>query len=82
MACIFTYEPNEILERAIFRSDYRVSSLAVLYQNKQLASMSKPRTASPSDVADEECALLAPDLALVREDAPRRVPSLRQVFNA
>jgi transposase len=44
--------------------------------------MSKPRTAYPSDVTDEEWAFLAPYLALVREDAPQRVYPLRQVFNA
>jgi transposase len=44
--------------------------------------MSKPRTAYPSDVTDDEWAFLAPYLALVREDAPQRVHSLRAVFNA
>lgn len=44
--------------------------------------MSKPRTAYPSDVTDEEWAFLAPYLALVREDSPQRVHSLREVFNA
>ena len=36
----------------------------------------------PSDVSDEEWAFAAPYLALVREDAPQRAHSLREVFNA
>lgn len=44
--------------------------------------MSKPRTAYPSDVTDDEWAFLAPYLALVREDSPQRVHSLRDVWNA
>ena len=35
----------------------------------------------PSDVSDEEWAFAAPYLALVREDAPQRAHSLREVFN-
>src|SRR5215212_5669654 len=35
----------------------------------------------PSDVSDEEWAFAAPYLALVREDAPQRTHSLREVFN-
>src|ERR671912_663464 len=35
----------------------------------------------PSDVSDEEWALVAPYLALVREDAPQREHDLREVFN-
>jgi len=35
----------------------------------------------PSDVTDEEWAFVAPYLALVREDAPQRTHSLREVFN-
>jgi transposase len=35
----------------------------------------------PSDVSDEEWAFVAPYLALVREDAPRREHDLREVFN-
>src|SRR5688500_961501 len=35
----------------------------------------------PSDVSDEEWAFAAPYLALVREDAPQRVHTLREVFN-
>jgi transposase len=35
----------------------------------------------PSDVSDEEWAFVAPYLALVREDAPRRNHELREVFN-
>lgn len=44
--------------------------------------MSTARNAYPSDVTDDEWAFLAPYLALVREDAPQRVHSLRAVFNA
>src|SRR5829696_4155090 len=36
----------------------------------------------PSDVSDDEWALVAPYLALVREDAPQREHGLREVFNA
>ena len=39
------------------------------------------RTPYPSDVSDDEWAFAAPYLALVREDAPQRVHSLREVFN-
>jgi len=35
----------------------------------------------PSDVSDDEWAFVAPYLALVREDAPQRPHSLREVFN-
>jgi transposase len=35
----------------------------------------------PSDVSDEEWAFVAPYLALMREDAPQREHSLREVFN-
>lgn len=44
--------------------------------------MAKERKGYPSDVSDEEWALCAPYLALVREDAPQREHSLRAVFNA
>ena len=44
--------------------------------------MGKERKGYPSDVSDEEWALCAPYLALVREDAPQREHSLRGVFNA
>ena len=44
--------------------------------------MAKERRGYPSDVSDEEWALCAPYLALVREDAPPREHSLRAVFNA
>lgn len=37
--------------------------------------------AYPSDVTDEEWALVAPYLTLMTEDAPQRAHSLRQVFN-
>jgi len=35
----------------------------------------------PTDVSDEEWAFVAPYLTLVREDAPQRKQSLRDVFN-
>ena len=35
----------------------------------------------PSDVSDEEWAFIAPYLTLMREDAPQREYSLREVFN-
>ncbi len=35
----------------------------------------------PSDVSDDEWAFVAPYLALMREDAPQREHSLREVFN-
>jgi transposase len=44
--------------------------------------MAKERKGYPSDVSDEEWALCAPYLALVREDAPQREHGLRAVFNA
>ena len=36
----------------------------------------------PTDVSDEEWAFVAPYLCLMREDAPQREHSLREVFNA
>src|ERR671913_564507 len=36
----------------------------------------------PTDVTDDEWAFVAPYLTLVREDAPQRTHSLREVFNA
>jgi transposase len=39
------------------------------------------RKAYPSDVSDEEWALVAPYLTLMSEDAPQRTYSLREVFN-
>src|SRR4029079_12234156 len=39
------------------------------------------RKAYPSDVSDEEWALLVPYLTLMNEDAPQRDYSLREVFN-
>jgi transposase len=39
------------------------------------------RTAYPSDVSDGEWAFLAPYLTLMREDAPQRAHSMREVFN-
>src|SRR5688572_26006490 len=35
----------------------------------------------PSDVSDDEWAFVAPYLTLMREDAPQREHSLREVFN-
>lgn len=40
------------------------------------------RKGYPSDVSDEEWAFVAPYLTLMSEDAPQRVHSLRDVFNA
>ena len=39
------------------------------------------RKAYPSDVSDEEWALVAPYLTLMTEDAPQREQSLRELFN-
>jgi transposase len=39
------------------------------------------RKPSPSDVSDEEWALVAPYLTLMTEDAPQREHSLREVFH-
>ena len=44
--------------------------------------MDVPRRAYPSDVTEEEWAFAAPYLTLMREDAPQREHSLREVFNA
>ncbi len=41
-----------------------------------------PRTAYPTDVSDEEWALLAPYLTLLSEDTLQRRYALREVFNA
>jgi len=38
------------------------------------------RKTYPSDVSDEEWAFVAPYLTLMKEDAPQREHSLRQVF--
>src|SRR6195952_5063339 len=43
--------------------------------------MSLDRAAYPSDVSDEEWALVAPYLALLREDSKQRDHELREVFN-
>ena len=40
------------------------------------------RKAYPSDVSDEEWDFVAPYLTLMKEDAPQRVHSLRELFNA
>jgi len=39
------------------------------------------RKSYPSDVSDDEWAFVAPYLTLMREDAPQREHSLREVFN-
>lgn len=44
--------------------------------------MDKPRKVYPSDVSDEEGAFVVPYLTLMREDAPQREHSLRDVFDA
>ena len=44
--------------------------------------MEATRRAYPSDVTDEGWAFAAPYLTLMREDAPQREHSLREVFNA
>ena len=43
--------------------------------------MSATRKAYPSDVSDADWAFLLPYLTLMREDAPQRDHSLREVFN-
>lgn len=43
--------------------------------------MSLEPAAYPSDVSDEECALVAPYLALLRESSGQRDHALREVFN-
>jgi transposase len=48
----------------------------------QLSSDRPARKPYPSDVSDEEWAFVAPYLTLMREDAPQREHSLREVFNA
>jgi transposase len=39
------------------------------------------RKASPSDVSDDEWALVAPYLTRIAEETPQRGHSLREVFN-
>jgi transposase len=43
--------------------------------------MTKGRKSYPSDVSDEEWAFCAPYLTLMKEDAPQREHSLRELFN-
>jgi len=43
--------------------------------------MTSTRKSYPSDVSDEEWAFCAPYLTLMREDAPQREHSLRELFN-
>jgi transposase len=45
-------------------------------------SSNKPRTAYTSDVSDAEWEFCQPYLLLMKEDAPQRDYSLREVFNA
>lgn len=44
--------------------------------------MSTTRKSYPSDVTDAEWEFLVPYLTLMREDAPQRESSLRELFNA
>jgi len=44
--------------------------------------MTRARNPYPSEVTDDEWSLLVPYLTLVREDAPQRQHSLRDLFNA
>ncbi len=44
--------------------------------------MTNAREPYPSDVFDDEWSLVVPYLTLVREDAPQRQHSLRELFNA
>ncbi len=44
--------------------------------------MNKTRKSYPSDISDEEWLFLAPYLVLMREDAPQREYSLRDLFDA
>jgi hypothetical protein len=39
------------------------------------------RKAYPSDASDDECALVAPSLTLITEEAPQRVHRLREGCN-
>ena len=43
--------------------------------------MRKARKSYPSDVSDEEWTFCAPYLTLMKEDAPQREYSLRELFN-
>jgi transposase len=47
-----------------------------------MVSTKKVRSGYPSDVSDDEWAFVAPHLTLMREDAPQREYSLRNVFDA
>ena len=50
-------------------------------EESRLGGMTSSRAAYPSDVSDDEWALVAPYLTLLREDAGQREHSLRAVFN-
>jgi transposase len=43
--------------------------------------MTKARKSYPSDVSDEEWAFSTPYLTLMKEDAPQREHSLRELYN-
>jgi transposase len=49
---------------------------------KKTYKTGRGKTHYPSDVSDEEWAFCAPDLTLMKEDAPQRAHPLRAVFNA
>lgn len=52
-----------------------------LAENVTLSAMEKDRKPYPSDVRDDEWALVVSYLTLMREDAPQREHSLRDIFN-
>lgn len=56
-------------------------SLAPLRRICEKLGMTKARKSYPSDVSDEEWAFCAPYLTLMKEDAPQREYSLRELFN-
>lgn len=47
-----------------------------------MTATSSDRSPYPSNVGDDEWALVAPYLTLMTEDAPQRAYPLREVFNA
>src|SRR6187399_162671 len=49
---------------------------------KKIFKTGSGKTGYPSDVSDEEWAFCAPYLTLMKEEAPQREHSLRDVFNA
>ena len=52
-----------------------------LFPNVGIQASSMERRAYPTDVSDDEWALVAPYLTLITEEAPQRDHSLREVFN-